>query len=123
MVLADISSNGATPQEKTKQILAIAPILKGQSASQQPAASQSQHQEQSFQPEQPQRQHTSHSDLIDFGQASVPASAIPDRGSSLHHTAQAAAPPGLQEPLTPGAPIRRVDTATKELDEFVDAKP
>lgn len=121
-VLADLLSDGATPQEKTKQILAVAPIIKGQSLSQHAAAPQQQHQQQFI--SQAQRQPTDHSDLIDFSQSdSATAGAIPDRGSSLHHTAQNTAPLGLQEPLTPGAPLKRVDTATKELDEFVDAKP
>ena len=39
------------------------------------------------------------------------------------YQAMGGAPPGLQEPLMPGQPIQRVDTVTKDLDEFVDAKP
>lgn len=35
----------------------------------------------------------------------------------------AAPPAGLQAPLTPGQPLQRVDTVTKDVDEFVDAKP
>ena len=34
---------------------------------------------------------------------------------------QTNAPLGMQEPLQPGHPIKRVDTRSKELDEFVDA--
>lgn len=124
-LLADFPSDGATPQEKVKQILSIAPILIGQSASQVPNAIPSQHAHQSSQhPPQTQNKPTGNSDLIDFGQAdTAPASAIPERNSSLQQMKQQIAPPGLQEPLMPGAPLRRVDTATNELDEFVDAKP
>ena len=45
---------------------------------------------------------------------------MPDQDSSLHGLQQKSG--GLQEPLVPGAPLQRVDTATHELDEFVDAK-
>ena len=118
-------SDGATPQEKIKQILAIAPIIKGQSMSPpQTASPPQQHQQPPQQSHQPPQQPTGHSDLIDFGQTdTAPATLIPDRSSSLHQTAQQPALPGLQEPLVPGAPLKRVDTATNELDEFVDAKP
>ena len=118
----DKCSDGPTPEAKTKQILAVAPILKAQPASQdsnpvppqQPSHSQ----------QQPAGQ--GQKDLIDFGQtdSSVPASSVPARGSSLQQqtTQQPAnAPAGLQEPLMPGHPIKRVDTLTKDLDEFVDA--
>lgn len=121
--LTNMTSDGATPEEKTKQILAVAPIVKGQSRT--PAASglpSQQTQQPSQPPTQQHQQPSGHNDLIDFGQAeTVPVSAVPERGSSVKHTTQG--PPGLQEPLIPGAPIQRVDTATKELDEFVDAKP
>jgi len=113
------------------QILAVAPILKGQSTFQQSSApaQQPSHPQQgqqysssSPQPQpQPQQQPGGHSDLINFGQAeTVPASVVPERGSSLQ---EQHAPPGLQQPMIPGAPLKRVDTATNRVDEFVDAKP
>ena len=121
----DWPSDGATPLEKTRQILALAPIVKNQPSIQQAAAPSAQEQQSVPQHQtQPARQPTNHSDLIDFGQAeSAPPAIIPDRGSSLNHTAPQAGISGLQEPLVPGAPLKRVDTATNELDEFVDAKP
>jgi hypothetical protein len=65
-------------------------------------------------------------DLIDFGQtdSSVPAQYIPARGPSLQQQTMQQAPnatAGLQEPLMPGHPVKRVDSLTKDLDEFVDA--
>ena len=30
--------------------------------------------------------------------------------------------PGLQQPLEPGEPLKRQDTITKDLDQFVDAE-
>ena len=120
-------SDGATPEEKAKQILAVVPIIKGQgqTASQSTkAASPEQAQPAPSQP-QPQQQPTSSNDLIDFGQSnSLPASSVPDRNSSLQQQTMQQptnAPSGLQEPLMPGQPLRRVDTLTKDLDEFVDA--
>jgi len=135
---ANRSSDGQTPEAKTKQILAIAPILKGQRPSQQPQppqqsqAAQSQHAQSPPQPQQqpPQAQHQSaeNSDLIDFGPADSQATSIPPRNSSLQQqpvqqTVQQPmnAPAGLQEPMQPGQPLKRVDTLTKDLDEFVDA--
>ena len=65
-------------------------------------------------------------DLIDFGQSDALASFA----TSINHAPSTPlaqqpgnAPPGLQEPLQPGQPIKRVDTLTDNLDEFVDAKP
>ena len=125
---AKVCSDGATPEEKTKQILAVAPILKGQTASQNNKAASPQKAQPAPQPPsqpQPQQQPTSSNDLIDFGQSdSLPASSVPERNSSLQQQTMqqpANAPSGLQEPLMPGQPLKRVDTLTKDLDEFVDA--
>ncbi|KAG8533731.1 uncharacterized protein KY384_001472 [Bacidia gigantensis] len=111
--------DGATPEIKAKQILLVAPILRGQkpvsvahpngSAPSKSATSQ---------PPAPS------GDLIDFGDSAPstqpePPSRLPDQHiiSESNH-----APPSLQEPLLPGHPIKRVDTLTSEEDEFVDAK-
>ena len=125
---AKICSDGTTPEEKTKQILAVAPILKGQTASQNTKAAspeKAQPAPQSSSQSQPQQQPSSSNDLIDFGQSdSLPASSVPERNSSLQQqTTQQPTnvPSRLQEPLMPGQPLRRVDTETKDLDEFVDA--
>ena len=110
------SSDGPDPEAKTKQILAITPILKGQPTHQQP--SQNQHQ----QPPQSQQQSVGHADLIDFGQStSNPISSVPPRNSSMHQTVQQHASSSLQEPMQPEQPLKRVDTLTKDVDEFVDA--
>lgn len=54
----------------------------------------------------------------------MPPPTAPAQATNHQVTSQpASAPPGLQEPLVPGQPIKRVDTQTKDLDEFVDAKP
>ena len=122
----DKCSDGPTPEAKTKQILAVAPILKDQSASQDSNPVSPQHaQHTPQQPSQSRQQPTGQGqkDLIDFGQTDS-SSSVPARGSSLQQqmTQQPTnAPAGLQEPLMPGHPIKRVDTLTKDLDEFVDA--
>ena len=118
----DKCSDGPTPEAKTKQILAVAPIFKNQPASQDSNPVPPQQPSQSRQQPAGQGQ----KDLIDFGQtdSSVPASSVPARGSSLQQqtTQQPTnAPAGLQEPLMPGHAIKRVDTLTKDLVEFVDA--
>lgn len=142
LATTDKNSDGATPEAKAKQILAIAPILKGQPPFQQTQAAPSQQtqppfqqqqqshphpqhsQQQQQQPYQAQQQPAGHNDLIDFGQPDTnQASPIPPRNSSLQQTVHQPmdAPPGLQEPMQPGQPLRRVDTLTKDVDEFVDA--
>ena len=122
---AKVCSDGATPEEKTKQILAVAPILKGQTASQNTKAASPQPAPQPSSQPQPLQQPTSSNDLIDFGQSdSLPASSVPERNSSLQQQTMQQptyAPSELQEPLMPGQPLKRVDTLTKDLDEFVDA--
>ena len=64
---------------------------------------------------------TGHDDLIDFGQANAIAavSAPTSQIGPMHFEPNV--PPGMQLPLQPGHPIKRVDTKTKDLDEFVDA--
>ncbi|MCJ1271335.1 hypothetical protein MMC22_011235 [Lobaria immixta] len=111
--------DGATPEIKSQQILAVAPILTGQPRSQQSNPPPSQNR-----PVQPNS--SAHGDLIDFGQSDVaahaPAPQAPVRkppGQQLH-----SGPQGLQQPLEPsiGHPIVRHDTETNEVDEFVDAR-
>ncbi|MCJ1362405.1 hypothetical protein MMC16_001508 [Acarospora aff. strigata] len=169
--ILDAEIDGPTPEAKIQQILAIAPILQGQSPNQKPQAPSQQHAQ-----AQPQIQHTqplpppiqlnqanpqlqqtqspfgqvqphqaipqtqqgqvqvlqapplaqsaAPSDLIDFGQTTqVNATPAP---VPMHQQTMASydPPAGLQEPLTPGMgpPVVRLDTNTKEIDVFVDAK-
>ena len=73
-----------------------------------------------------QNQRAAQDDLIDFGgtQSSAPVPAPSAQGNHTQIAQQPAnAPPGLQQPLQPGPPLQRIDTLTKDLDEFVDAKP
>lgn len=114
--ILDANINGATPEEKTKQILAIAPILVGQKISQ-PQQGKKTSQPQS----QPQQQTAGHDDLIDFGQSDPNPNTYEQAGQIDPMQTQTNAPPGMQAPLQPGHPIKRVDTKSKELDEFVDA--
>ena len=124
--IADFSSDGPTPEAKTQQILAITPILQGQKPSQQ-FNTPPQHQQV---PQQPPQQFSNPppamgNDLIDFGQGAP--SAVPalqqqaPQQYPMHHEA---VPPGLQQSLEPaiGQPVHRVDTATDDVDEFVDAE-
>lgn len=129
---SNVSSDGATPEQKAQQILSIAPILKGQPASSQPQASHPrsnappQHVQQQSQPP-AQQQPAGQSDLIDFGQhnSNVPTSASAGQPPSQQPMQQPGNPSssGLQAPLEPGHPLHRVDTMTKDVDEFVDAQP
>ena len=112
-------SDGATPEQKTKQILAIAPILRGQSHNEQNKTSPL-HQSQDTS-QQSHQQTAGHEDLIDFGQSNTaPVTSAPAGQTDPMHF-QPNAPPGMQAPLQPGQPIKRVDTKTRDLDEFVDA--
>ena len=116
------ASDGATPEEKTKQILAIAPILRGQQHHQQNKSTQSQQSQQTpQQPSRPQQQTAGHDDLIDFGQSDSAQAKSTSMGHSDPMQFQQNAPPGMQAPLQPGHPLKRVDTKTKDVDEFVDA--
>ncbi|MCJ1453811.1 hypothetical protein MMC28_004160 [Mycoblastus sanguinarius] len=119
--------DGATPEIKTQQILALAPILKGQPPSQQPKAPPPQQAQPSAPPStHPQQQSAVHNDLIDFGQpAATSTTSAPTRQADPQRMMQEQptfAPTGLQETLRPGQPLKRVDTQTHDLDEFVDAK-
>ena len=111
-----MNSDGKTPQQKTQQILAITPIIKGQTSSPQHGIPPQQQQL----PPQVQT-HASpvsagHGDLIDF--SSDPVAQPP----ASNPTTIQGIPQGLQQPLQPGQPIKRQDTFTSEVDEFVDAK-
>ncbi|MCJ1391830.1 hypothetical protein MMC18_004697 [Xylographa bjoerkii] len=150
---ADI--NGATPEEKVKQILAITPILRNQKQVQQPEPSEKQpgqkelHQPLPSQQPQPQSQQARNpsttsepsmqhapspvpvpvpiaapasgrqGDLIDFGNNAEPAR--PTLPPNTHFTEENISHPSLQEPLQPGQPIKRQDTNSGAVDEFVDA--
>ncbi|MCJ1434520.1 hypothetical protein MMC27_003889 [Xylographa pallens] len=151
---ADI--NGATPEEKVKQILAITPILKSQKQAQQPEPSQkpkpSQQPETSQPPESSQQlqpnsqqvqntpipskspiQHapvpatyatpapasSKQGNLIDFG--STAESERPTLPPNTHYTQDNVSHPGLQQPLQPGQPLKRQDSNSGAVDEFVDA--
>ncbi|KAI4185513.1 MAG: hypothetical protein L6R41_004083 [Letrouitia leprolyta] len=108
--------NGPTPNAMSQQILSVAPVLRGQT-------SQSQYSNGLLQSHQSHAQPAAASgDLIDFGQSTNPT---PNSTS----TQQQQQPPqaqtpllDLQDPLEPGHPVKRVDTFTSDLDEFVDAK-
>ena len=56
-------------------------------------------------------------DLIDFGQSDN-STFISSNGQN-HPSGNTH---NLQDPLVPGQPVKRVDTLTSDLDEFVDAK-
>lgn len=108
-------SDGSTPKMKAEQILSIAPILKGQPPM--PALNPN------GQPAPPPPT-AAQGNLIDFDQpatSSVPQAPTQSHSSMMSQPADA--PAGLQEPLQPGQPLKRVDTLTSDVDEFVDAKP
>ncbi|MCJ1380593.1 hypothetical protein MMC17_003701 [Xylographa soralifera] len=133
---ADI--DGATPEEKAKQILAITPILKSQKEAERLEPSQ-QLQPQSQQAQNPPRplkspiQHATataipissppasskQGDLIDFGNNAE--SERPNLPPNTHYTQDNISHPGLQEPLQPGQPLKRQDSNSGAVDEFVDA--
>ncbi|KAL8943182.1 MAG: hypothetical protein Q9216_001236 [Gyalolechia sp. 2 TL-2023] len=107
--------DGPTPEAMSRQILSVAPILGGQTS-------------QSHHGNGPSHSHQSHAqpdaasgDLIDFGESTNP---IPNSTSTQQQRqpSQAQTPLlDLQDPLQPGHPVKRVDTLTSDLDEFVDA--
>jgi hypothetical protein len=105
--------------EKThQQILAIAPIIPGQTPSSQPPAQYSQ-------PDQP----STGNDLIDFDSdsnaAAVAAPSSSQKGADLLSGNGSS---GLMTPLQPSEstsqqqPVERVDSSTADLDVFVDAQ-
>ncbi|MCJ1476287.1 hypothetical protein MMC13_004953 [Lambiella insularis] len=127
--------NGKTPEEKTQQILAIAPIVKGQKQS---ASSVSQQQQQAnhnllqntpptqrSSPSQSRMQQASapassgNVDLIDLGHDMRPNRPFIPANTHITHDDMSQA--GLQEPLLPGQPIKRLDTNSGGVEEFVDA--
>lgn len=116
---ADCTSDGPSPEIKVKQILAVYPILKGQSASDPLHTTPSQH-------KQPQRNPAEQEDLIDFGRPDekpAPSSGLPQNKNIAQDNP--VEPSSLQQPLQPDVQpsLVRVDTETNEVDQFVDAKP
>lgn len=112
--------NGPNPEDKVRQILSIAPILSGQTRQQMNGYLP----RQQPQPQQQSPQLSSGGspvNLIDFDQASTAQKRPSPNSQSLK---SGGIPPGLQQPLQPesGEPLKRQDTITKDLDEFVDAE-
>ena len=110
-ILIFIDSDGPTPEAMSQQILSVAPILKGQTSQNTAFSSRKTNIAAAPPP-------AASDDLIDFGQSDN-STLAPGNGQTH--------PPGeshnLQDPLTPGQAVKRVDTLTSDLDEFVDAKP
>ncbi|KAI4173779.1 MAG: hypothetical protein LQ343_002782 [Gyalolechia ehrenbergii] len=106
--------DGPTPEAMSQQILSVAPIVRGQTSQTHPGN----------RPHQPHAQPAAASgDLIDFGDSTNPT---PNSTSTQQQrqSSQAQTPLlDLQDPLEPGHPVKRVDTFTSDLDEFVDANP
>ena len=109
--------DGSTPEQKVQQILSVAPILQGQK----PSSTNHLNGVDSKQPS------STVNDLIDFGASAPRAAQKPLAPPSQNLTPE---PPreshdllGLQEPMKPSQPIKRVDTLEGSLDEFVDAEP
>ncbi|KAL8869068.1 MAG: hypothetical protein Q9198_007985 [Flavoplaca austrocitrina] len=100
--------DGPTPDAMAQQILSIAPILKGQASQNTPNSSTKMNT--AATPPLP-----ASNDLIDFGQSDN-STLISSNGQN-HPSGN---PHNLQDP--PGQPVKRVDTLTSDLDEFVDAK-
>ena len=114
--LTDVCSDGPTPEAKSQQILALAPKLRGQPSKDRFEISPSYTQTS----QKPQAAPTAvENNLIDFGPSDAP-SATPHQTEQKPSHAPLL---DLQEPLQPGYPVKRVDTLTEDLDEFVDAKP
>ncbi|KAI9859567.1 MAG: hypothetical protein M1824_003733 [Vezdaea acicularis] len=139
--------NGSTPEEISKQVLSIAPILPGDpplskyqipahveghehpqppTVKEEPKASEQQPQQQQPPPPDPTHQTGS---LIDFGAdgtSAVPAAPTAKASNNIH---EGNVPPaGLQQPILPTSspkatrqPLVREDTSTQEVDEFFDA--
>ncbi|KAI4086132.1 MAG: hypothetical protein LQ348_007251 [Seirophora lacunosa] len=107
--------DGPTPDALSQQILSVAPILRGQSSQSHASSTPSQSHQPHAQPP------AASGDLIDFGQSHDP---IPNSTSTKSHQAppSQAALLDLQDALELGQPVKRVDTFTSDMDEFVDAK-
>ncbi|KAL8907761.1 MAG: hypothetical protein Q9171_005719 [Xanthocarpia ochracea] len=103
--------DGPTPEAMSQQILSVAPILRGQTPQNTSGPSTQIHQQSAPPP-------PASNDLIDFGQSdnltSAPGDSRPPPSKDNPHD--------LRDPLEPGYPVKRVDTLTSDLDEFVDAK-
>ncbi|KAL8686692.1 MAG: hypothetical protein Q9218_006931 [Villophora microphyllina] len=120
--------DGPTPDAMSQQILSVAPILPGQTSQSQSGTQPSQSQP-STQPPQSQQHYAAppaqSNDLIDFGQSSNSSAPLsgPIQPQHQQQHPQAQAPLlDFQDQLEPGHPVKRVDTYTSDLDEFVDAK-
>lgn len=101
----------------SQQILSVAPILNGQTSHSLPPS------QPSTQPSQPQQQQNGppSNDLIDFGQPSN-SSSVPVSSTGQAQQQHSQSLLDLQDqPEEPGHPVKRVDTYTSDLDEFVDA--
>lgn len=116
---ADCISDGPSPEIKIKQILAVYPILKGQSASDPLRHPSSQR-------TQPPKAVVEQEDLIDFGRPdenSASPQDLPQNKTVMQNNP--AENSSSQHPLQPDTQpaLVRVDTETDEVDQFVDAKP
>jgi len=123
---------GDTPKAVADQILAIVPILPGQKQSKEFEIPPHKQKEERPAPPPPANNGMGNN-LIDFDDHPPPAQAqhkavsdvkgrYADEPESLHSTG--GVPAGLQAPLIPdvGHPIKRQDTNSGEVDEFVDAE-
>lgn len=115
---ADGISDGSSPEIKVEQILAVYPIIKGQSALDPLRTRPSQHTI-------PPRNPTEQEDLIDFShpdEKAAPSPGLPRSKTVVRDNP--GEPSSLQYPLQPDIQpsLVRVDTETNELDQFVDAK-
>ena len=111
---ADYTSDGPSPEIKVKQILAVYPILKGQSASDPLHTTPSQH-------KQPQTNTAEQEDLIDFGASNEKPTLPQNKNVAPGNLVESFS---LQQQLQPDnqPTLVRVDTETDEVDQFVDAK-
>jgi len=110
--------DGPTPNARTQQILAVAPIIQGQKVS-------TEFEVPKHHPRHAQKTSLPASggnDLIDFGQNDAPAQSTkaPQPPAQFMQNQNAS----LAQPLEPrnDRPIQRVDSYTHELDQFVDAE-
>jgi hypothetical protein len=124
---ADVcTSDGATPQDQTKQILAVTPILRGQHGNE----------KNHIPPFTPKQQAPAESgDLIDFGQSDAPPAQIATAADIEQTLRSTSTQPGdsegplidFQDDLKSGLPtvdqkLKRQDTETNSVDEFLDAR-
>ncbi|KAL8922726.1 MAG: hypothetical protein Q9208_005039 [Pyrenodesmia sp. 3 TL-2023] len=109
--------DGPTPEAMVQQILSVAPILPGQTPQSHASNGPSRSHQPNAQPP------AASGDLIDFGQSHNPtpnstSAQLPQLQQQQNHQPLL----DLQDPVEPGHPVKRVDTMTSDLDEFVDAK-